>query len=412
MSNKLDESNGGISRRGFLECMAWLGTGAVWTMTGGVLRSEPLTNALALGKKSNDFTFVQISDTHIGFSKDANKDVISTLQSSLSMIDALPVQPDLLLHTGDLTHLAKPEQFDTLAQMLSSLRVKEQFFSPGEHDVASNNNEFLQRYGKKTKGDGWQSFDHKGVHFIGLVNVMNLKAGGMGSLGAEQLEWLERDVKHISHSTPIVVFAHIPLWSVYPDWGWGTDDSAQALGYLKKFGSVTVLNGHIHQVMQKVEGNVTFHTAMSTAFPQPKPGTAKSPGPMKVNDDALRTLLGTTTISRMSSDNMIAIVDRPIVSASGMMMKSDENHPMTSADHTVTIDNFKFTPEVIEVATGSTVRFLNKDDIPHQVVANNNEFKSPLLDTDQFYDTTLTAKGVVKYYCSLHPKMTGEIHIL
>jgi 3',5'-cyclic AMP phosphodiesterase CpdA len=128
-------------------------------------------------------------------------------------------------------------------------------------------------------------------------------------LGAEQLEWLENDVKRLSASTPVVVFAHIPLWSVYPEWGWGTEDSAQALAYLKRFGSVTVLNGHIHQTMQKVEGNVTFHTAASTAFPQPQPGKADSPGPMKVPAAELRGLLGITDVSFVQGQEALAIVD-------------------------------------------------------------------------------------------------------
>src|SRR5271166_513617 len=162
-------------------------------------------------------------------------------------------------------------------QVLKSAKVKDAFFVPGEHDVLNDEGkQYGERYGKGSQGAGWYSFDKKRVNFVGLVKVMNLKAGGLGSLGAEQLEWMEKDVKHLSKSTPVVVFAHIPLWSVYPEWGWGTGDSERALGLLKRFGSVTVLNGHIHQVMQKVEGNVTFHTAMSTAFPQPKPGEAPS----------------------------------------------------------------------------------------------------------------------------------------
>ncbi len=171
---------------------------------------------------------------------------------------------------------------------------------------------FKDRYGKGTKGDGWYSFDANGVHFVGLVNVHNLKAGGLGDLGADQLEWLEDDVKGKSASTPIVLFAHIPLWTIYPDWGWGTDDAAQALSYLKRFGSVTVLNGHIHQVMQKVEGNVTFHTARSTAFPQPAPGTAPSPGPLKVPDDQLRTMLGITNVTFKQNEQRLAIIDSPL----------------------------------------------------------------------------------------------------
>jgi len=210
----------------------------------------------------------------------------------------------------DISHLSKPEEFDTVDQILKSAKPQDVFYVPGEHDVLNDDGkQFLERYGKGSKGAGWYSFDKKGVHFIGLVNVMNLKAGGLGSLGAEQLEWLEDDVRHLSASTPIIVFAHIPLWSVYPEWGWGTEDSSQALGYLKRFGSVTVLNGHIHQTMQKVEGNVTFHTAASTAFPQPQPGKADSPGPMKVPAGELRGLLGITGVNLVQGRDALAIVD-------------------------------------------------------------------------------------------------------
>jgi 3',5'-cyclic AMP phosphodiesterase CpdA len=235
---------------------------------------------------------------------------MATLQAAVDKINGLATPPEFLLHTGDISHLSKPEQFDNVDQILKSSHAKDVFFVPGEHDVLDDNGRFyLERYGKNAKGAGWYSFDHKGVHFIGLVNVMNLKAGGLGSLGGEQLEWMEKDVKHLKHSTPVVVFAHIPLWSVYPEWGWGTDDSAQALGYLKKFGSVTVLNGHIHQTMQKVEGNVTFHTAMSTAFPQPHPGKADSPGPMKVPSEQLRSVLGITDVNCVRGQHSLAIVD-------------------------------------------------------------------------------------------------------
>ncbi len=396
--------------------MAWLGTGAVWVMQGGVLRSQTLDEAAHSLKGSSDFTFVQISDSHIGFNKDANKDVISTLHASLDKINALPVQPDLLIHTGDLSHLAKAEQFDTLSQNLSSLRVKDQFFVPGEHDIADDLSEFHNRFGKNTKGDGWYSFDHKGVHFIGLVNVMHLKAGGLGLLGNDQLEWLEDDVRPLSASTPIVLFAHIPLWSVYPEWGWGTEDSAQALGYLKRFGSVTVLNGHIHQVMQKVEGNVTFHTAMSTAFPQPKPGSAPSPGPMKVNDNVLPTLLGITAIHRMASHHEIAIIDKPLASVTSVAHEEetsarDQQTEVSSLPHTISISNFKFVPEILSVKLGQTVRWINKDDSPHKVMANDGSFKSPLLDTNDHFEFTPTKTGTFGYFCSLHPHMTGSIKV-
>jgi 3',5'-cyclic-AMP phosphodiesterase len=308
-TQKLNED--GIDRRGFLKCMAWAGTGLVWTVSGGI----PLSRAFAKSidrnaQKSADFTFVQISDSHMGFNKPANPDVVATLQAAVDKINALPTPPDFLLHTGDVSHLSKTEQFDTVDQVLKSARAKDVFFVPGEHDVLDDNGKsYLERYGKSAQGSGWYSFDKKGVHFIALVNVMNLKSGGLGSLGGEQLEWMEKDVKHLKHSTPIVVFAHIPLWSIYPEWGWGTEDSAQALTYLKKFGSVTVLNGHIHQTMQKVEANVTFHTAMSTAFPQPQPGKANSPGPMKVPADQLRSVLGINDVNYISRQHSLAIVD-------------------------------------------------------------------------------------------------------
>jgi len=302
----------GVDRRGFLKCMAWAGTGTLCLIQGGVLKSFALSDVTSRGVAAakGELSFVQISDSHIGFDKAANPDVTATLDAAIAKINALETPPEFVLHTGDLSHLSKPSEFDTLDQKLKALRTDRIHYVPGEHDVLNDNGEqFRERYGKGSKGDGWYSFDQKGVHFIGLVNVMNLKAGGLGSLGKNQLEFIEDDVKHLKSSTPIVVFAHIPLWSVYPEWGWGTDDGAQALGYLKRFGSVSVLNGHIHQVMQKVEGNVTFHTAMSTAFPQPQPGTAPSPGPMKVPAEKLRGLLGVTDVNFVRGKQTLAVVD-------------------------------------------------------------------------------------------------------
>ena len=306
-----DLNNDGIDRRGFLKCMAWAGTGLVWTLSGGVPVSRAFAKARNhLSNSSGELSFVQISDSHMGFNKAANPDVAATLQAAIDKINGLKVQPEFLLHTGDISQLSKPDQFDTVDQILKGASARDVFFVPGEHDVVDDNGQlFLERYGKNAKGAGWYSFDHKGVHFIALVNVLNLKAGGFGSLGQEQLKWIADDVQHLKSSTPIVVFAHVPLWTVYPEWGWGTDDSAQALAYLKKFGSVTVLNGHIHQTMQKVEGKVTFHTACSTAFPQPQPGKADSPGPMKVPADQLRSVLGITDVNYTQNQHSLAIVD-------------------------------------------------------------------------------------------------------
>jgi 3',5'-cyclic AMP phosphodiesterase CpdA len=292
-----DHNHDGIDRSGFLKCMAWAGTGALCVMQGGVLKSFSLSNHSHAAAKAGELSFVQIGDSHMGFNKPANTDVVGTLKAAVDKINALQTPPAFMLHTGDITHLSKPEEFDTTEQILKAAKVKDVLHVPGEHDVIEDNgNQYLDRYGKGVQGGGWYSFDHSGVHFIGLVNVLNLKAGGLSSLGNEQLEWMEKDVKHLSKSTPSL-YLLIPLWTVCPDWGWGTEDSAQALAYLKPFGSVTVLNGHIHQTMQKAEGNVTFHTATSTAFPQPKPGAASGPGPMKVPAEQLRSFLGLTDVN-------------------------------------------------------------------------------------------------------------------
>src|SRR5881394_396546 len=248
---KHNHDKDGVDRRGFLKCMAWAGTGVLWTMTGGILKSQPLgraSDAAALAAGA-DLSFVQISDSHIGFNKEANKDVAATLREAVAKINALPKAPSFMLHTGDLTHLSEAEEFDTLDQILKGCKTRQVFYVPGEHDVINDNGQqYRERFGKGSKGSGWYSFDQKGVHFVGLVNVLDIKEGGLGVLGHEQLEWLEDDLKGRSSSTPIVLFAHVPLWTIYPKWGWGTDDSEQALGYLKRFGSVTVLNCHIHRL--------------------------------------------------------------------------------------------------------------------------------------------------------------------
>jgi 3',5'-cyclic-AMP phosphodiesterase len=312
MANRIthNHSADGVDRRGFLECMAWAGTGLLWTVSSGILSSRAFGQDASQPGRGN-FTFVQISDSHIGFSKEPNKNVVDTLQRTIDQINALPQRPDLVLHTGDLTHLARPGEFDTVAEMLKQVKTDRTVYVPGEHDVFTDDGKsYLERFGKDTKGSGWQSFDLKGVHFIGLVNVANLKPGGLGTLGQEQLDWLKKDVDGLADSTPIAVFAHVPLWTISAKWGWGTEDSAQALAVLKRFGSVTVLNGHIHQIMQKVEGKVTFHTARSTAFPQPAPGTAPSPGPMKnVPAEKLRSMLGMTTVSYVENKGSLAVVD-------------------------------------------------------------------------------------------------------
>jgi 3',5'-cyclic AMP phosphodiesterase CpdA len=304
-------SDDGIDRRGMLQCMAWVGTGLVWGMTGGMATSR-LFGAAPTAKPT--FTFAQISDSHLGFARDPNKNVAATLQKTIARINALPEPPDFVLHTGDLTHLAKPEEFDAVSELLKEVKAGKVLYVPGEHDFdGDGNKEYVKRFGKTTKGLGWYSFDHNGCHFIGLVNVANAKSGsgdgGLGVIGKDQLQWLEKDVAGLKDSTAVVVFAHVPLWMVYEKWGWGTRDAEQALKTLKRFGSLTVLNGHIHQVMKKVEGNVTFHTARSTAFPQSEPGKG-SPGPIRdLPAGKLKAALGLSAVSYTENRGSLAIVD-------------------------------------------------------------------------------------------------------
>ena len=414
-------SEDGLDRRGFLRCMAWAGTATVWALAGGIPTSFRLNPGQLLTEaQRKSIFFAQISDSHIGFSKEANKDVTATLTEAVAKLNSLPQSPALVLHTGDITQLTKPDEFDTASEILKGVRTDRIFYVPGEHDVAADNGaSYLSRYGKGTKGNGWYSFDHSGVHFIGLVNVMNLKAGGLGSLGADQIDWLRRDVSGLSASTPVVLFAHVPLWTVYPEWGWGTDDSEQALGLLKRFGSVTVLNGHIHQIMQKVEGNISFHTAMSTAFPQPAPGTAPAPGPMKVEPDRLKSVLGVTDVTFIPGRSSLAVVDATLsglppafeaASHDAMMRRQSARKSAPLAANEIGIDNFRFTPPTLTVKAGTKVVWINNDDVPHLIVNIQNKFRqSPVLDTDQRFSTTLTRPGTYDYFCSLHPVMKGKI---
>jgi 3',5'-cyclic AMP phosphodiesterase CpdA len=305
-----------LSRRNALKCMAYGGAGTLFALSGGVLTPIDLAmagtdqqGAARIGKP----LFVQISDTHIGFNKEANPDVNGTLTQTIGLVNAMPDQPALIIHTGDITHLSKPAEFDLAQQMLSRLRTTEIHTVPGEHDTSdATQTEYFNRFGQASNNKGYYSFDHAGVHFIGLVNVLQFKAGGLGTLGADQIAWVTDDLKGRSSSTPIVVFAHMPLWTIYEPWGWGTDDAQLVMDRLRRFGSVTVLNGHIHQIIQKVEGNITFHTARPTSYPQPAPGVGAGPGPLTVPSDQLPKLLGVTSASEVRHTRSLALSDRTI----------------------------------------------------------------------------------------------------
>jgi 3',5'-cyclic AMP phosphodiesterase CpdA len=300
-----------IPRRAALRCMAY-GAGTVFALSGGIPLSFPLAEAASPKHAGLKPLFVQISDSHIGFAKDANPDVGGTLARVVAVINDMPAQPAFILHTGDITHLSKAEEFDRAGQILKGLRTSEMHTTPGEHDVIDQGKLYFDGFGKESGGKGWYSFDAGGVHFVALINVLNFKQGGLGSLGAEQIAWLADDLNGRPASQPVVVFAHMPLWTIYEPWGWGTSDSDQAFALMKRFGSVTVLNGHIHQIVQKVEGNITFHTARSTAYPQPVAGTADAPGPLKVPPEKLAGMLGLTSVNLVRHAAAITLADRAL----------------------------------------------------------------------------------------------------
>jgi 3',5'-cyclic-AMP phosphodiesterase len=301
-----DAATTGPSRRNLLKCMMAGSAGVLWSVAGGVPVPFRLGGE-ALAATPGDFTFMQISDTHIGFKAAANPDPAGTLKDALAKVGA--VRPSMLLHTGDVSHLTKPEEFEMAAAIMKATNL-ETHYVPGEHDTINDNGKsFFERFGhdKRTEG-GWYSFDQAGVHFVGLINVVNLRPGGLGYLGPDQLTWLAADLKGKTASTPVVVFTHMPMWTVSAAWGWGTDDAAPAIEQLKRFGSVTVLNGHIHQVIQKVEGNVTLRTAYSTAFPQAAPDTpGAGPGPLKVAAEQLKSVLGVRRVDVMR--DKVALTD-------------------------------------------------------------------------------------------------------
>lgn len=406
-----------MSRRGLLKCAAWSGAGVVWVMQGGVPKALDLIGGAQAAVPAKGLSFVQISDSHIGFSKEPNPAPQATLQSAIEQIRALQTNPSFVVHTGDVTHLSKPQEFDDAARIIEGVG-RTVHYVPGEHDVIGDDGAaFFAKFNGRSDRR-WHSFDYDGTHFVALVNVLNLQAGGLGRLGREQLEWLERDLKGRTASTPIVVLAHMPLWALYPQWGWGTDDAAAALGHLKRFGSVTVLNGHIHQVMQKVEGHVQFHTARSTAFPQPAPGTAAAPGPMRVPAETLRSMLGLSSVTHHPHMRDLAITESALkegdaAAVATAAVVAPAALKTASAAQTISISNFTFAPAAITVRAGQQLTWMNEDDAPHTVLGSDpgSPLKSAALDTGDKYSVTLTRPGAYQYFCSLHPHMTGTVTV-
>ena len=412
-----DRESSVLSRRSLLKCAAWSGAGVVWLVQGGVLKAVDLIGSAQAAVPANGLSFVQISDSHIGFNKEPNPSPQSTLQSAIEQIRAMPNRPAFVVHTGDVTHLSKAQEFDDAANIISSVG-RPVHYVPGEHDVIGDDGAaFFAKFNGRADRK-WHSFDYDGTHFVALANVLNLQAGGLGRLGREQLEWLESDLKGRTASTPIVVLAHMPLWALYPQWGWGTDDAAEALAYLKRFGSVTVLNGHIHQVMQKVEGHVQFHTARSTAFPQPAPGAAAAPGPMRVPAETLRSMLGLSSVTHRPHMHDLAITESTLSDGTAAVATvaaaaAPAARPTSNAARTISISNFTFAPAAMSVPAGQELTWINEDDAPHTVQGSDpgSPLKSAALDTGDKYSVTLTKPGEYRYFCTLHPHMTGSITV-
>jgi plastocyanin len=442
MSNELQ------SRRRALKCLAYGGAGTLFALSGGVLMPIDLAAAAvdpARAKRLGRPLFVQISDTHIGFNKEANPDVNGTLARAVDLVNAMPEQPRLILHTGDITHLSRPAEFDLAREMLSRLRVAEMHTVPGEHDTSDPGvTEYFSRFGAASNNKGYYSFDHAGVHFVGLVNVLEFKAGGLGTLGGEQLAWAKADLRARSSSTPIVVFAHMPLWTIYEPWGWGTGDAGELFDELRRFGSVTVLNGHIHQIVRKVEGAITFHTARSTAYPQPAAGQGAGPGPLTVAADELPRMLGLSSVAVAEHPRSLVLSDYTLAGGAEAADDSGASSPPAGAGSAVvpgsaagaaasgsratgtagtdtalaavpaaaigiSMRGFMFAPPSLAVKSGAMVTWTNLDQEPHTVVSDSGLFRSGALDTHESFSHRFAARGTYRYFCTIHPRMTGTI---
>ncbi len=291
-----------MQRRKFIEHVSWTGLGIVWAVG-----SNGLFTACQVGEQTaqntsttSPFSFVQISDTHIGFKKPANEHVTDTLQKTINAINALPTPPAFVVHTGDISHLSKPEEFDLAKQLLSQLKVP-LVTLPGEHDtIGDRGKAYEEAFLRKDVREGLQVWDQAGIHFVSLTNVLDFGTTGSGKLGQAQLDVLAKDLAGQKSDTPLVIFSHIPLYDLYPKWGWATADSAQLLSLLSRFASVTVLTGHIHQVIEHSEGNIRFHTATTTAYPLPAPGHGEKPSPVKLPEKSLLAELGFRTVEVMT----------------------------------------------------------------------------------------------------------------
>ena len=299
----------GMTRRQLMRHTAWFGAAVALTVAGGEVISQAAGSPPAVADSLGAVRFVQVSDSHLGFTGTANPDVAASFGSAINQVNALGFEPDFVMHSGDITHLTLAAEFGQAKEMMADIKTPRVFTVPGEHDTINDRGRmYRQFFGAGTLGDGWFSFDVKGVHVISLVNTTAVDA--LGHLGADQLHFVRRDVAGLSAETPIVLFSHIPLYAMYPKWGWGTSDAVTLLGMLRRFGSVTALNGHVHQVFTKTEGNVTFYSAAPTCYPLPEPGQAPAPLPVTLPAGELTSALGIRTVSFQAGTTSLALTDQ------------------------------------------------------------------------------------------------------
>lgn len=308
--NPTDRPTRPMSRRQLMRHTAWFGAAVGFAVAGGEVISHAAGAAVAEHARLRPaLRFAQISDSHLGFTGAPNPDVSGSFGRAVDQINNLGYTPDFVIHTGDLTHLSTPEQFDQVQQMMRGMRTPVVFTVPGEHDsIDDAGQKYRKVFGAGSVGDGWYSFDIGGVHVIALVNTLNLRK--LGHLGVDQLEFVRKDVARLASDTPIIVFSHIPLFAMYPDWGWGTDDATQALSYLRRFASVTCINGHVHQLFSKTEGNVSFYSGTTTAYPLPHPGDGLAPKPVTLPAGKLRDALGIREVSYTPGETALALKEQ------------------------------------------------------------------------------------------------------
>ena len=263
-----------INRRDFLK-FAGIGGVVFASGLGWPARSH---GASANPSETEDFYFVQLSDSHWGFTgPEANPDPTGTLPKAVAAANELTTQPDFIVFTGDLTHTTddpkdRRRRLGEFKEIVSRLKVQDVRFMPGEHDGSLDQSKAFQEF----FGPTHYTFDHKGVHFIVLDNVSDPRA----RLGDEQLQWLQADLSKQNPNSKVVVFTHRPLFDLYPQWDWATRDGAKAVDLLMPYDHVTVFYGHIHQEHHQMTGHIAHHSAKSLIFPLPVPGSQEKRTPL------------------------------------------------------------------------------------------------------------------------------------